>query len=78
MLYEVVREIMNLCSGNQMRDVFIEERECKSPDDEIKKFMVGTQIECTKCNGKNGEVFFDLVTDGLSQRLTFSPIPNSD
>ena len=25
--YEVVHEIFNLCSGNQMRDVFIEEIE---------------------------------------------------
>ena len=28
-LYEVVREIGNSCSGNQMRDVFFDEIDCR-------------------------------------------------
>ncbi len=32
MRYEVIREIKNSCSGNQMRDVFFAELEIADPD----------------------------------------------
>ena len=32
MIYEVIRDIKNSCSGNQMRDVFFEELEIADPD----------------------------------------------
>ena len=32
MKYEVIREIFNLCSGNQMRDVYVDELEIPDID----------------------------------------------
>ena len=37
MEYEVICEIKNSCSGNQMRDVFFEELEIDDPDAWIRK-----------------------------------------
>jgi len=40
--YEVVWEIFNLCSNNQMRDVFIEEIETTDPEAYVRqKFEIG-------------------------------------
>ncbi len=35
--YEVIREIFNRCSGNQMRDVFFEEISTEDPDEWMRK-----------------------------------------
>ena len=36
MEYEVIREIKNSCSNNQLRDVFVEEVETDSPEQWVK------------------------------------------
>ena len=39
--YEVVREIQNSCSGNQMRDVFFEEIETDDPEAWVRALLGG-------------------------------------
>jgi hypothetical protein len=70
--YELIREIFNRCSGNQMRDVFVSEIETDDLDAYAKQFLVGADIHCEKSTNTVGAVVYDLTIDGLKQRLTFT------
>jgi hypothetical protein len=72
MVYEMIREIFNLCSGNQMRDVFVSEIETDDLDAYVKQYLVGTEVSCEKSINESGATVYDIVTDELKQRLTFS------
>ncbi|MDR0662779.1 MAG: hypothetical protein LBF80_01690 [Spirochaetaceae bacterium] len=72
MTYELIREIFNLCSGNQMRDVFVSEVETDDVDEYVKRYLVGKNIQCEKSLNEDGGMVYDIVTDDLKQRLTFS------
>lgn len=69
--YEVVREIFNQCSGNQMRDIFVTEAQIDDVDAYMDRFRVGKSIEETKTVEPDGSVVYDMVIDGLRQRITF-------
>lgn len=73
MRYEFIREIFNLCSGNQMRDVFVSEAETENTDDYIREYCKGSEITVEKSTDDNGVIVYDIVNDGLRQRLTFTP-----
>lgn len=73
MMYEVIREIFNLCSNNQMRDVFVEEREIADTDEYMRAYFCGKQIELEKTLRDDGTILYDVVVDGLRQRFSFSP-----
>jgi hypothetical protein len=72
--YEVIREIFNQCSGNQMRDVFIEEIETVDPDAVVQKYLVGQVVTCTKTMNGKGQIVFDVTTDGMLQRISFTEV----
>ena len=77
MEYEVIYEIFNSCSGNQMRDIFFEEREFSSPEDiepfirEKHKNTIG-DIDKTELDG--GVIIIDFTVGNVPQRYTFTPI----
>ncbi|GHV20138.1 hypothetical protein FACS189494_03300 [Spirochaetia bacterium] len=73
MTYELIREIFNECSRNQMRDVFVSEVETEDLDSYVKQFLIGSNIKCNKSHAENGVVIFDIDTDDLKQRLSFTP-----
>jgi len=70
--YELIREIFNLCSGNQMRDVFVSEVETDNTDEYIKQFLTGGKVSVEKSRNKEGSIIFDVVTDDLRQRYTLT------
>ena len=70
--YEMVREIFNQCSGNQMRDVFFSEVETDDPEAIARSYCKGKEIEFFRTDNSDGTIVFDFVTDGLHQRITFS------
>jgi hypothetical protein len=72
MTYEMIREIFNLCSGNQMRDVFVSEIETDDLDGYVKQYLIGTEVSCERSVNDTGGIVYDIVTDDLKQRLTFS------
>ena len=74
MEYELIREIFNECSGNQMRDVFVDEIITADTDDYLKRFLVGADIETDKHVNADGSVIYDVIVDGLRQRYSFTPI----
>lgn len=73
MRYEMIREIFNSCSGNQMRDVFFSEVEADDLDAVVHGFLKGKVIECERTDRPDGTVIFDINTDGLGQRISFCP-----
>jgi hypothetical protein len=71
MRYELIREIFNKCSGNQMRDVFVSTVETDDPEGYLRSVLVGSEISVNRTETRDG-VIFDVVTDGLHQRFSFS------
>lgn len=71
MRYELIREIFNKCSGNQMRDVFVSSVETDDPEAYLRSVLVGTEIRVERTETRDG-VIFDVVTDGLPQRFSFT------
>ncbi|HHT17378.1 MAG TPA: hypothetical protein GXZ77_06685 [Papillibacter sp.] len=69
--YEVIREIFNQCSGNQMRDVFFEEIETEDPARYVaQRFGQYTVTEETP-EGSDERVFH-IELEGLLQKMTFT------
>ena len=73
MRYEVIREILNLCRGNQMRDVFVTEVETEDPDAVAMSYCTGENYTIEKQAKADGSILYELVVDGLHQRLSFTP-----
>lgn len=73
--YEAVWEIFNLCSGNQMRDVFFEEIETEDLDQFIEyKFKGEEQFTYEKSVLEDGSIVYDIMTSRIKQRYTFTEI----
>ena len=72
MRYELIREIFNNCSRNQMRDVFVSEVETDDPAGYVRNMLVGTEIQITELHPAGNDVIFDVVVDGLRQRFSFT------
>ena len=74
--YEVIREMFNLCPGNQMRDIFIEE--VQLPEDADleayvrEKFKKESSLKIERPDKEDGSVVFDVMTASIHQRYTFS------
>lgn len=71
--YEVVWEIFNLCSNNQMRDVFIEEVCIDDTEAYVRNKFVGKDVTYEKSEA-NGSVIYDIMTSGIRQRMSFTEI----
>lgn len=71
MRYEVIREIFNSCSGNQMRDVFVTTEEIDNPEIYVKNMIKGN-IEVFDVSETSDGCIIDLSVDGLKQRFSFS------
>ena len=74
--YEVIREILNLCPGNQMRDIFIEEVEL-SEDADLEafvreKFKNEAELKIERTDRADGSVVFDVMTVAIHQKITIS------
>ena len=72
--YEMGREIKNLCPNNQMRDIFFDEVETDDPVAYVRSFLKEKAVEITADFRADGGVTVYAVSDGLTQRFTFTPI----
>ena len=74
--YEVIHEILNLCPGNQMRDVFIEE--IQLPEDADleeyvrEKLKNEGELKIERTDRADGSVVFDVMTAASHQKYTCS------
>ncbi|MCF0142010.1 MAG: hypothetical protein HUJ75_01385 [Parasporobacterium sp.] len=73
MEYELIREIFNKCSGNQMRDVFISDVETDDPEAYIRDLLKGQDVKISRTENTGGSIVFDVDIAGLMQRFTFTP-----
>ena len=71
--YELIREIFNLCANNQMRDVFVGEVETDDTDAVARAYSKGREVTMEKTVREDGAIIYDIVADGLRQRLSFTP-----
>lgn len=72
--YEVVREIFNQCSGNQMRDVFFEEVEIDDVHAYLNRYRQGKSLQETRFDNPDGSFSYLLEEEGMTQRITFQEI----
>lgn len=72
--YELVREIQNSCSGNQMRDVFFEEIETDDPVDYVRRLLRDDHAELTveEKDAENLTIYADC--SGMNQKFLFTRI----
>ena len=73
MKYELIREIYNKCSENQMRDVFISNPDTDDPEEYVRDMLKGKLVKIEKDVFPDGTVIIDADVAGLQQRFTFSP-----
>jgi hypothetical protein len=72
--YEMIREIFNSCSGNQMRDVDVQEIETDDIDAYLARLYRGERFISSKTVQENGVVVFEIDASGLAQRVSFTEI----
>ncbi len=72
MRYEMIREIFNRCSGNQMRDVFVQTVETDDPEQYLKDLLKGKEVRLEKTEFSDGSIVFDADIAGLRQRFSFT------
>ena len=72
--YELVREIQNSCSGNQMRDVFFDEIQTEDPVAYVRALLKDDAAELTVevRDADNMTVF--ASAHGLNQKFLFTRI----
>lgn len=73
MKYEMIREIFNQCSNNQMRDVFVSEVETEDPELVLMSYIKTKEEITDKIIHPDGTVIFNVVCSGLRQRYSFTP-----
>lgn len=72
--YEMVREIFNLCKGNQMRDVSISEVTTADPVAYVRNLLKGEQVEITEDILPDGTFLLNVDCAGLMQRFSFTEL----
>ncbi len=72
--WEIVREIANSCSRNQMRDVFFEEAELDDPESYVREQIRGEGLRVEKEELPGGAVRVFAEQAGLLQKFTFTPL----
>ena len=72
--YEVVHEIFNQCSGNQMRDVFIEETEIADLEAYVTSRHQDKDFTFEREDLADGTVIYHVNTSGILQRYTFTEL----
>ena len=71
--YELIRDITNQCSGNQMRDVFIDELDICDPLSYIKEQLKSAKnLQLEESHPSADVTIVDAISDGLKERYTFT------
>ena len=72
MRYEMIREIFNQCSGNQMRDVSVEMVETDDPEAYVRNMLAGKEVKIEKEIMNDGTIILNVDIAGLRQRFGFT------
>ena len=72
--YELVREIQNSCSGNQMRDVFFDEINTDDPEGYVRALLKDEVDELTVERVDDDNLTIFASSHGLRQKFLFTMI----
>jgi hypothetical protein len=72
--YEVIREIFNNCSGNQMRDVDIQEMEVEDVDAHARSYATDPEGDFERIEARPGTTIYNITNFGLPERLSYTRI----
>ncbi len=72
--YEVIWEIQNSCSRNQMRDVAFDEIECDDPAFYVRGKFPGKDVRIDEDRRADGSLVLHAEVDGLRHVFVFSEI----
>lgn len=72
--YEVVREVQNLCSNNQLRDVFFREIETDDPVQWVRNEVRGKSVSLETDRKENGDLTIYVESAGMTQKYLFTVI----
>lgn len=72
--YEVIREIENSCSNNQMRDVFFDEVDCDDPVAYVKSLHAGKIMEIAEDHKPDGSLVIYVTIGNVTQKYIFTEI----
>lgn len=72
--YELVREIENNCSRNQMRDVFFSEIETDDPEAYVRDALKDQNLNLEKDALADGTICIYTESAGLCQKFLFTPL----
>lgn len=73
--YEVVREILNSCANNQMRDVFFDEIETDDPLEAVRQMLKhdsGVTLRLDQHDEESMTIFAE--SEGITQKFLFTRI----
>lgn len=72
--YKVVLEIFNLCSNNQMRDIFIEEVQNSDIEKYVQNKFAGKDVTYERSELEDGTIVYGIMTSDIRQRMSFTEI----
>lgn len=71
--YEMVREILNSCPNNQMRDIYISNVRTDDPEAYVRTLVKGSDVMISREELSDGSTVFHTDCAGLLQVFTFTP-----
>lgn len=72
--YEMIWEIFNNCSGNQMRDVHIQEVQTDDPEKYVMSRFKDDPPVCELEEAADGSLVYNVSSHGLRQRFSFTEL----
>ncbi|SHI18364.1 hypothetical protein SAMN02745823_03137 [Sporobacter termitidis DSM 10068] len=72
--YEVIWEIFNKCSGNQMRDVFFEEIETDDADRYVAERFKEFSVTLDAYDEAAATRIYEIEAEGLRQRISLTEV----
>ena len=72
--YEMIREIFNNCSGNQMRDVDISTIETDDTDEFLREYLKGAEAEIERIDAADGTVIYEVIISEIRERFSFTKV----
>jgi hypothetical protein len=74
MKYEMIREIFNNCSGNQMRDVDIQTIDTDNIEDCVRIYLDDPKAEVERYEVDGATTVFNIEIAGQRQRFSFTAL----
>lgn len=72
--YEMIREIFNNCSGNEMRDVDIQTIDTDNIEDYVRLYIEDPKATVERIEAGGGTIIYNIEIAGQRQRFSFTEL----